>query len=79
MAKPGSEMDMKISLSAPFWSPPTPEENTWLFSSQMLHHVHQLAARCVYLQFGAGPVVYSRFIRAFFCTKQLLRSAALKQ
>ncbi len=37
----------------------------------MSHYVHQVVANFVCLLFGAGKVVYSGFIRAFFCGEQL--------
>ncbi len=71
----GISIQCKILLLALFWSPPTPEEHICLFTCQILHFLHQLVVKCVYLPFGAVQVVNSGFIKAFFpensCLQQM--------
>ncbi len=51
-----------------FWSPSTPIyicKNICLFSSWLLHYVHQLRSNCACLLFGAGQVVFCGFLQLF--------------
>lgn len=55
---------------------------SYLFSSKMLHRVHQVVGNFLRLLFGAGQIAYSSFISSFsleIAGEKLLRAVRVNQ